>query len=67
MMVITGFLKGLFNFFVGDWIILTGVIISIILVTLLANLNGMSSWDGLVLFAGIAFTLALTLHRETSH
>jgi hypothetical protein len=67
MTVITRFLKGLFYFFVGDWIILTGVIISVVVVTLLANLNGMSGWSGLILFAGIAFTLALTLHRETSH
>ncbi len=70
MKTITGFFKGLFNFFVGDWIILIGVAVTLVVVALLENLPGLDNFRGLggyLLFIGAAITLALTLRRETGH
>ena len=67
---ITGFLKGLFNFFVGDWIILIGVALTLVVVALIENVSGLESLKGVggvVLLAGVIFTLTLTLRRETVH
>jgi hypothetical protein len=64
---ITGFLKAVFNFFVGDWIILGGVVLTLVLVALIENTSALSSLKGtggVVLFVGIVLTLVATLRRE---
>lgn len=64
------FFKAAFNFFVGDWLILSGVLIVLVLVALIetlalfANLKGAS---GYLLFLGFVITLFLTLRREAGH
>ena len=70
MEMITNFLKAVFNFFVGDWIILIGVAITIVVVALVENvgaLEGLKGLGGVILLLGVALTLALTLRRETVH
>ncbi|OJV90082.1 MAG: hypothetical protein BGO39_01540 [Chloroflexi bacterium 54-19] len=62
------FLKAVFNFFVGDWLILGGVAVSLLIVALLQNLSALSAISGIGLYllvAGIILTLFLTLRRET--
>ncbi len=66
---ILGFLKAVFNFFVGDWIILGGVAFTLILVALIENLNaldGLKPAGGYLLIIGCALSLVATLRRETS-
>lgn len=68
MQAITNFLKGVFNFFVGDWIILGGVVTTLLVATLVVKLTASNSatWVGGVIFvAGVALTLFVTLRRET--
>ncbi len=70
MSAVTGFLKAVFNFFVGDWIILIGVAITLLIVAVIENvaaLDGIKVAGGYVLFLGVALTLAATLRRETGH
>jgi hypothetical protein len=70
MAAITHFLKAVFNFFVGDWIILFGVAITLVVVALLENiaaLDSLKTAGGYILFIGVALTLAVTLRRETGH
>ena len=67
MQPIINFLKAVFNFFVGDWIILFGVAITLIVVALIENLSnsdGLKTAGGFVFFIGVALTLAVTLRRE---
>lgn len=70
MTAVTRFLKALFYFFVGDWIILIGVAITLIVVALLENLttaDSIKTVGGFLIFVGVAITLAVTLRRETGH
>jgi hypothetical protein len=70
MQPILKFFKALYNFLVGDWIILSGVAILIVLVALLENLSAFSAVKGAggyLLILGLIITLALTLRRETHH
>lgn len=59
------FLKAVFNFFVGDWIILGGVLFSFVVV--LVAVSSLNEIGGLFLIAGIILTLGLSLYRETHH
>ena len=64
---LTRFLKAVFNFFVGDWIILSGVILVMIIVALIENLSALDSLKavgGYVFFLGLVVTLVVTLRRE---
>jgi hypothetical protein len=68
MQPITNFLKGVFNFFVGDIVILLGVALTLLLVALIENLgflSGLKEIGGYLFFAGIVLTLFITLRRET--
>ncbi len=70
MQAILKFLKAVFNFFVGDWIILIGVAVVFVLVALLLNIEAFSKVreaGGFVLILGLLVTLAVTLRRETHH
>ncbi len=70
MASITGFFRAVFNFFVGDWIILGGVALTVLIVALIENLTVFSSLKevgGYLLFLGLALTLFITLRRETHH
>ena len=70
MEAITKFLKGVFYFFVGDWIILGGVALTVLVVALIENLAPFSSIKGAggyVFLAGVVLTLFITLRRETHH
>jgi len=65
-----GLLKGIFNFFVGDWIILIGVAITVVVVALIENVaafNGLKGAGGYILIVGLLLTLITTLRRETQH
>jgi hypothetical protein len=67
MQTITNFLKGVFYFFVGDWIILFGVALTLLVVALLETLAPLSSLKGVagyIFFAGIVLTMFVTLRRE---
>ncbi len=64
MQTVTGVLKGVFNFFVGDWIILGGVIFTVLIVAVLENSGQLQQWSGWVLLVGLALTLVATLGRE---
>ncbi len=69
MRQISGFLKAVFNFFVGDWIILGGVALTLLVVALIENVSGLDSLKGIagfIFFLGAALTLTLTLYRETA-
>lgn len=68
MQPITNFLKAVFNFFVGDIVILVGVALTLVVVVLIENLgplNGLKATGGYIFFAGVVLTLFITLRRET--
>lgn len=70
MQTISGFFKGVFYFFVGDWIILVGIAITVVLVALLETVvlqDNMKSLGGYVFILGVLITLGVTLRRETGH
>lgn len=67
MKSITKFLNGVFYFFVGDWIILGGVAITLLVVALLENvaaLEALKGIGGIIFLVGVALTLFITLRRE---
>jgi hypothetical protein len=62
-----GFLKAVFNFFVGDWILLIGVGLSFVLVFALLQCGGLPlrHWFVAVVFVvGLVFVIGLSLARE---
>lgn len=70
MTAITNFLKSVFNFFVGDWLILIGMVIAFVVTWLLlisTNTDAVKTWGGLLIVVGVAVSLAVTLRRETGH
>ncbi|HEX2911496.1 MAG TPA: hypothetical protein VH186_11870 [Chloroflexia bacterium] len=69
MQTITGVLKAVFNFFVGDWIILSGVALTLLVVAVIESGNagsGITGAGGYLFVIGVALTLLVTLFRETS-
>lgn len=66
---IVGFPKAVYNFFVGDPIILTGVVAFFVVIGLIAHAhapsNGASVALGALLMVGVIGSLALSLYRET--
>jgi hypothetical protein len=63
---IVGFINAVYNFFVGDPVILSGVVILFIGVSLLAHsLASMPLLLGAILILGVIGSLALALYRET--
>ncbi len=68
MQAINRFFKALFNFIVGDWIILGGVAVSLLFVAIVVNLSNSESLKqlgGFLLILGLILTLVVTLRRET--
>ncbi len=68
MQPIVGFLKGVFNFFVGDWIILAGIVLTVVLVGVLESLilpESLKILGGYLFILGVILTLLVTLRRET--
>jgi hypothetical protein len=63
MNLVIGFLKAVFNFFVGDWIFLGGVTVLFVVLGLFAA--ALQGWAGAVLVAGIVAALGVSLFRET--
>ncbi len=64
MNTILRFLKAVFNFVVGDWILLLGTTLGFVLIGLLAA--SQASWIASpILVAVLLLTLALSLFRET--
>lgn len=63
MKQITGFVLAVYNFFVGDPIILVGIALTFVIVGLLARSAPMIS--GAVLVVGVLASLGLALWRET--
>lgn len=60
-------IKAIYNFIVGDMIILVGVVIAIIVLALINNVSALSSLrpaTGFLLVAAVLITLIATLYRE---
>jgi hypothetical protein len=61
-------IKAIYNFFVGDMIILIGVAIAVILLTLINTISALSPLRGaveaIILVAAIIISLTTTLIRE---
>ncbi len=65
---ITDAVMAVYNFFVGDPVILAGVAVTFVVVGLIARLNALSTARpalGGVVIAGVLASLALSLRRET--
>ncbi len=58
------FLKAVFNFFVGDWIILIGVAVLLVVIALLEQTTHQDLLAGFLMIAGLIAILAFTLRRE---
>ncbi len=68
MQATLNFLKAVFNFFVGDIVILVGVALTLLAVALIENLsflNSIQGTGGYIFIAGVVLTLFITLRRET--
>jgi hypothetical protein len=67
MQRVQGFVLAVYNFFVGDPVILTGVVALFVIVGLLAHAMKASAGLGLgvVLVAGVILSQGLSLYRET--
>lgn len=60
-------IKAIYNFIVGDMIILVGVVIAIIVLALINNVSALSSLrpaTGFLLVAAVLVILTATLYRE---
>ena len=60
-------IKAIYNFIVGDMIILVGVVIAIIVLALINNVSALSSLrpaTGFLLVAAVLIILTATLYRE---
>ena len=67
---VSRFLKAVFNFFVGDWIILIGVLLLLAIVGLIERLpalDALKAAGGYLFFLGLVVILVVTLRRETHH
>lgn len=67
MQPVTNFLKAVFNFFVGDWLILGGVALLMAVVALLENVPALEGLRGVgpyLLVVGTVATLFFSLRRE---
>jgi hypothetical protein len=61
-------IKAIYNFIVGDMIILVGVILTVILLALLTYIPALAALkvaSGVILVVAVLLTLLLTLNRET--
>lgn len=60
-------IKAIYNFIVGDWIILSGVLLVVALLAVLYLVNGLAALrgvTGIILIVAILAVLVLTLSRE---
>jgi hypothetical protein len=60
-------IKAIYNFIVGDMIILVGIIITLIILTLISNLTSLASLrvaSGTILVVAVLLVLTATLYRE---
>jgi len=60
-------IKAIYNFIVGDWIILSGILLVVALLAVLHFVDGLAalrSVTGIVLIVAILAVLILTLSRE---
>lgn len=60
-------IKAIYNFFVGDMIILVGVTITVIILALINNISALASLriaSGPILVVAVLLVLATTLYRE---
>jgi hypothetical protein len=61
-------IKAIYNFIVGDMIILVGVVIAILVLALINNVSALSPLrpaTGFLLVAAVLITLTATLYRES--
>lgn len=67
MRQITNAILSVYNFFVGDPVILSGIVILFVLIGILAHTVATTNnaWLGIILFAGVVLSLGLALYRET--
>ena len=60
-------IKAIYNFIVGDWIILSGILLVFILLALIQWVDGLVALrgiSGIILIVAILVVLVLTLSRE---
>ena len=60
-------IKAIYNFIVGDMIILVGVVIAVLVLALINNVSALSPLrgaTGFLLVAAVLITLTATLYRE---
>lgn len=60
-------IKAIYNFIVGDMIILVGVVIAVLVLALINNVSALSplrAATGFLLVAAVLIILTLTLYRE---
>jgi hypothetical protein len=60
-------IKAIYNFIVGDMIILIGVTLTVIILVLINNLTSLASLriaSGIILIAAVLISLTATLYRE---
>jgi hypothetical protein len=65
---VIGVVLAVYNFFVGDPILLAGVLLTFLIVGLVDNLSALHAVQPAsmaILFAGVLLSLALSLARET--
>jgi hypothetical protein len=62
MQLLSGWVKAVYYFLVGDMRILLGTLIAVVVTSFLTMVS--PSWAGIVLFGLLAITLTLSLRRE---
>ncbi|HLI70793.1 MAG TPA: hypothetical protein VKV19_13625 [Ktedonobacteraceae bacterium] len=67
--VVFNFVRAIYNFIVGDMVILTGMIIAVLILALLNSVSALASLrvvSGVILVLAVLIILLATLVRETS-
>lgn len=60
-------IKAIYNFFVGDMIILVGIMLAVILLALISSISALASLrvaEGIILIVVVLVVLTATLYRE---
>lgn len=67
MRQVTNVIKSIYNFFVGDPVVLSGIVILFVVVGIFTHTVATTNnwWLGIILFAGVVLSLGLALYRET--
>ena len=64
MNIIVKVILAVYNFFVGDLVILLGVTLTMVILALIHSLGAGATGSGIILIVGVLATLVATLGRE---